>query len=223
MTPENTPRPRIVEIELNKHDKRGRVRTHVRRKFTSGPKWKLYSTETTTASAVIPDPDLTPASDHDPLPASDHDPDPDPASDPPGANTTISPNNQHLFSAQTQQMMETHIRTKLGGYRRQDVAKERYDPANFVRLEHIRALVSRTEGQCYYCGCSLLFVYEHVRDPCQWSLDRINNSRGHTEDNVVLSCLSCNLRRGVMNASRFLSGTKMQFSKAPAAISSENV
>lgn len=41
---------------------------------------------------------------------------------------------------------------------------------------------------CTYCGESEL----------RMTLDRIDNERGHTKDNVVGSCIRCNLARGSM-------------------------
>ena len=41
----------------------------------------------------------------------------------------------------------------------------------------------------------------------QWTLDRIDNNLGHNSDNVLISCLECNLKRRRMNMERF------QFSK----------
>lgn len=40
-------------------------------------------------------------------------------------------------------------------------------------------------GQCHYCG-----------DTKRLGLDRIDNSKGHTKDNVVLCCYECNIARG---------------------------
>lgn len=57
---------------------------------------------------------------------------------------------------------------------------------NNITKEHIHALI--TQG-CSYCGNSDLSVI---------SLDRINNDKGHTFDNVVAACFRCNLVRGDM-------------------------
>lgn len=42
---------------------------------------------------------------------------------------------------------------------------------------------------CHYCGVSLLTIGGH-------SLDRIDNSKGYTEDNVLPCCGRCNQTRG---------------------------
>ena len=57
---------------------------------------------------------------------------------------------------------------------------------------------------CYYCNQSTLLLYENVREKKQWTLDRIDNDIGHNENNVVIACLECNLRRRRTNTSAFL-------------------
>jgi hypothetical protein len=47
-------------------------------------------------------------------------------------------------------------------------------------------------------------LYEHVREPKQWSLERIDNDYGHNKNNVEIACLSCNLRRKTMYHERFI-------------------
>ena len=37
----------------------------------------------------------------------------------------------------------------------------------------------------------------------QWTLDRLDNSIAHTTDNVVISCLNCNLKKGRKNEEDF--------------------
>ena len=48
------------------------------------------------------------------------------------------------------------------------------------------------------------FLYKISRDPLQWTLDRIDNSIGHTNDNVIICCLKCNLERRCKNSNAFL-------------------
>ena len=38
---------------------------------------------------------------------------------------------------------------------------------------------------------------------CQWTVDRIDNSIGHDIDNIVISCLKCNLQRKTRSADKF--------------------
>ena len=49
--------------------------------------------------------------------------------------------------------------------------------------------------KCHYCSCETYLLYEFVREMKQWSVDRIDNDKGHNHDNVVIACLECNLQR----------------------------
>ena len=42
-----------------------------------------------------------------------------------------------------------------------------------------------TEGECFYCS-----------DTKNLGLDRVDNTKGHTKDNVVVCCYTCNVARG---------------------------
>ena len=57
---------------------------------------------------------------------------------------------------------------------------------------------------CYYCKEETMLMYEYVREPKQWTLERLDNSFGHNNDNVVISCLTCNLRRKTMASERYI-------------------
>ena len=58
--------------------------------------------------------------------------------------------------------------------------------------------------KCYYCKMQTSVLYEEVRDSSQWSLERIENEYGHNTENVVISCLKCNLTRKTMYHERYL-------------------
>lgn len=192
MSEESSENIRTVCFAVNEHDVRGRnvARVPKRRKFAEGPKWLSYQTE-----AAIPTPkDQNPPT-NEPL------------------HTFISPLTEAQFTPQTQKLMASQIGAKLCSYKHQDMAKKKYTPEHFVRPEHVWAMTRESGGRCFYCERLLLFVYEHVRDPGQWTLERIDNARGHIVDNVVLACLSCNLRRGTMHSNRFLKTRQMRFSK----------
>ena len=58
-----------------------------------------------------------------------------------------------------------------------------------------------------------LLLYENNREQKQWTLDRLDNSCGHTKDNVVISCLKCNLERRCLNDEKFLFTKQMRLIK----------
>ena len=100
--------------------------------------------------------------------------------------------------------LERAIRTKLAGYKSQDMAKTLYDPTQFIQYDDILSSLEKSDLKCFYCRGQVHLFYEYVREPKQWSLERIDNSRGHNTDNVEIACLECNLRRKTMYHERFV-------------------
>jgi len=105
------------------------------------------------------------------------------------------------------------IHRKIYGYRMQDIEKKILDETKFVNLENTIDLLQKSENKCYYCKESVQVLYEMVREPKQWTLDRLDNSFGHNVDNVVIACLSCNLRRKTMYHERFVFTKQMNIQK----------
>jgi hypothetical protein len=96
------------------------------------------------------------------------------------------------------------IQKKIYGYRSQDITKKLYDEVNFVDFKKVIELLLECKLDCYYCREKVLIIYEMVREPKQWSIERINNKYGHNKDNIVIACLNCNLRRKTMYHERFV-------------------
>ena len=103
----------------------------------------------------------------------------------------------HIFLVQ-------QIRNKIAGYKAQDLEKAKYDQDTFVQTTQVLNKLKECELGCFYCKQKTNILYEYVREPKQWTLERIDNSIGHTAENVVVACLSCNLRRRTMYYERFL-------------------
>lgn len=100
-------------------------------------------------------------------------------------------------------VIQQHIMQKLNGYKAQDVKKEFYDPEKFADVEYVIQLLEESSNYCYYCKDSVQVLYENVREPKQWSLDRIYNNQGHNKGNLVIACLKCNLSRKTMYHERY--------------------
>jgi hypothetical protein len=94
-----------------------------------------------------------------------------------------------------QAAIQAHIQTKLRGYREQDKRHDRYSADQFISLADTQRLLVQSELKCHYCDKEVYLLYSWVMDGNQWSLDRIDNDQGHNRDNVVISCLTCNLHR----------------------------
>lgn len=96
------------------------------------------------------------------------------------------------------------IKRKISGYLGQDREKDIVDKDKFVNTQDVISLFKTSKMICYYCKERTEIMYEFVREPKQWTLERLDNSFGHNRDNVVISCLSCNLRRRTMAKERYL-------------------
>ena len=101
-------------------------------------------------------------------------------------------------------MILQQIRRKVSGYLGQDREKNLIDKEKFVNVQDVITLFKTSKMICYYCKERTEIMYELVREPKQWTLERLDNSFGHNRDNVVISCLSCNLRRRTMAKERYL-------------------
>lgn len=96
------------------------------------------------------------------------------------------------------------IQQKINGYRGQDIEKNILDESILINVQQVLDLMVKTENICYYCKKQVAVLYENVREPTQWTLDRIDNKHGHNHNNVLLACLNCNLRRRTMHTERYV-------------------
>ena len=90
--------------------------------------------------------------------------------------------------------INSEINKKKNSYRQQDIQKERLDDT-FITSEGIIEKLVASRLICHYCKQKTSIFYENVREKKQWTLDRIDNDICHSFDNVVISCLECNLKR----------------------------
>ena len=109
--------------------------------------------------------------------------------------------------------MKHQIHAKLNGYKSQDIRKELFSINEFVSIESTLDMLRKCDMKCFYCKSSVKILYEQVREPSQWTLERIDNSRGHNTDNVEISCLSCNLKRRTMYHERFAFTKQLNINK----------
>ena len=109
-----------------------------------------------------------------------------------------------LKSENKPKLLEKHIKDKLRGYVQQDKEKKIYAPEKFIDYLSVLDLFEKTEGQCHYCKESVLLLYDFVRDPKQWTLERKNNEHGHNKDNLLIACLNCNIKRKCMKIDKYI-------------------
>jgi len=101
-------------------------------------------------------------------------------------------------------LVAKQIETKINSYKQQDVDKKRLDESKFISYAQVVNLLRDSELVCDYCSCQIFILYEIVRELKQWTLDRIDNDKGHNMENVVISCLDCNIRRRRKNKDDFM-------------------
>ena len=102
------------------------------------------------------------------------------------------------------------IERKISGYRQQDQKKQIFDKNKLISLLETLLKLDKCKLKCYYCKERVKILYRIVRDPKQWTLDRIDNNLGHNYDNVVVCCLECNVKRGDMDSERFKRGKEIK-------------
>jgi hypothetical protein len=101
-------------------------------------------------------------------------------------------------------ILTKQIEKKINSYKQQDIDKKLLNNEKIINLKCVVDKLIETKIKCYYCKDKMYVLYENVREPKQWSVDRINNDLGHNIDNFVLACLDCNLKRRCKSSDKFL-------------------
>jgi hypothetical protein len=101
-------------------------------------------------------------------------------------------------------IIKQQVNHKIASYKSQDVIKNLYNEDKFIKFEDILEKMIESELKCYYCKDNMIVLYDFVREIKQWSVDRIDNDKGHNKDNFYLACLECNLKRRRQSDTKFL-------------------
>ena len=120
---------------------------------------------------------------------------------------------EHSSVEESLGLLQKQIMQKLTGYKCQDVHNSIFRETEFIDFEKTIQLLYQSELSCYYCKHPVTLLYDYVREPSQWTLERLNNKKGHNHDNVVIACLKCNLRRRTMFHERYLFTKEMNQQK----------
>ena len=86
------------------------------------------------------------------------------------------------------------IENKINCYKHQDIDKNILSE-NLINIDQTLEKLVSSKMKCFYCKKQIFLIYKFARDNLQWTLDRINNSIGHSNNNTVISCLKCNIER----------------------------
>jgi hypothetical protein len=101
-------------------------------------------------------------------------------------------------------IMIQQINKKIYGYKQQDMLKKHFEEDNFVTFENILQKLVDCDLKCYFCKKEMDVLYDIMREMTQWSIDRIDNEKGHNIGNYNLSCLDCNLKKRRRSDDKFL-------------------
>ena len=96
------------------------------------------------------------------------------------------------------------INKKICSYKHQDIIKKKLDVELFIDFNCVINKMIECELKCRYCICEMSVLYDRTREMKQWSVDRIDNDKGHNKDNFHLACLDCNLKRRRRTDEKFL-------------------
>lgn len=102
------------------------------------------------------------------------------------------------------------LNTKLTGYRAQDIEKKKFNQSEFITMNPLLEKLVASKLKCFYCKENILLCYKNVREKKQWTLDRIDNNLGHNTDNVLISCLECNLKRRCLDMNKYKDSKKFK-------------
>lgn len=97
--------------------------------------------------------------------------------------------------------IKSEIKQKINNYKNQDIKKKRDD--GLITFDETIEKMVTCKLKCYYCKQHTVIIYDDVRQKNQWTLERINNTISHTNENCVISCLQCNLKRRCQDSNRF--------------------
>jgi len=112
--------------------------------------------------------------------------------------------NQFNYIDEVSKIAIQEINKKMSGYKQQDKIKKILDEDKFLTFESIINKMLECDLKCRYCKLEMNVLYDISREMTQWSVDRIDNDKGHNIDNFHLACLECNLKRRRRTDEKFL-------------------
>ena len=110
-------------------------------------------------------------------------------------------------------LFKSELIHKIQGYKGQDIKKEIHNAETLINLEHVLEKLVASNLECAYCSKPVFILYKNVREPWQWTLDRLDNDLSHTMENTCISCLKCNLQRRLIDADKFTFTKKLKINK----------
>jgi len=119
----------------------------------------------------------------------------------------------HTFYFNQEKKIKSRLLKKINGYKIQDTRKNRYNNKTFITYDELLEKLILSKLKCFYCNLNVLLLFTEKRDYRQWTLDRIDNQRDHSDDNTEIACLECNLKRRTIDSNKFLFTKRMKIIK----------
>lgn len=105
------------------------------------------------------------------------------------------------------------IENKINSYKHQDIDKNILSD-NLINIDQTIEKLVCSKMKCFYCKKQIFLIYKFTRDNLQWTLDRIDNNIGHSNQNTVICCLKCNLERRRKSSDAFKFTKQLKISKS---------
>ena len=112
-----------------------------------------------------------------------------------------------------QSLLKSEINTKIQGYKGQDIKKYVHSADTLITFAEVLEKLRTTQLVCHYCANHVFVFYKNVREPMQWTLDRLDNALSHTNENTCIACLKCNLQRRVTHIDKCMFTKKLKINK----------
>jgi hypothetical protein len=116
-----------------------------------------------------------------------------------------------MYKLEMKKTISGVVRKKVSDYKWQDKKRNR---RNDLDTEFVKTKLLECNKRCFHCNIECTLCNFAKNDKRQFTLDRICEEYGHLKDNVVVSCLECNMYiRGYRTTERFLKLQKLALEK----------
>lgn len=104
------------------------------------------------------------------------------------------------------------IKRKLRTHRAIDIKTGRGAPNNYITYKWIIDTLMKQGNRCKYCNKKMKVEKFKTREKRAFTVERMDNTKPHTQNNCVCACLSCNLKRGKRTYDQFMNYMKQNTS-----------
>jgi len=93
------------------------------------------------------------------------------------------------MSKEEERALQENIAKKIAGHKKYDVERKWETD---VDVPYIQNMIENQGEMCHHCQIYLKLSEYKARDREQFSIDRVDDTKGHLKGNVVISCWGCN-------------------------------